>query len=195
MALFEITSGGQTQELAGGHLQLTARPARMIVAKRKAQLEQLVQDYFAGDEDVHFVSHGDWNLFDLFNLSLPQMQGPCCLWLSTYSMYEFPLRQILLAQQEGSLQEVNMVIDSRARIRSESSIALAKNIANKLALKACHAKCMIMQNEQHSMCVVGSQNWTKNPRIEIGFISRSRELAGFHMTWMQKTLEGTNAFE
>jgi hypothetical protein len=195
MGLFEINSGPDRTPTAGGHAIIPAVNPRMIVAKRKSVLEALMKDLHTQESDIHFISHGDWNLFDFFNLALGYMQGPCQLWISTYAMLEFPLRQILLAQQQGEITEVHMVIDSRARVRSESSLALAKNIANRIALKACHAKVMVLLNKERSLCLVGSQNWTQNPRIETGFVSRQQCVAAFHIDWMEKVLNGRSAFE
>lgn len=195
MGLFEITKPAAPVQQSGGHLAVASSGSRMVVAKRKSVLTALMAELEIHEDDIHFISHGDWNLFDFFNMALPYMQGPCELWLSTYAMLEYPLRQILLAQQEGSLQQVHMVIDSRARVRSESSLALAKNIANRIALKACHAKVMVLRNTHRSLCLVGSQNWTQNPRIETGMISRQQRLADFHINWINKVLDGSSAFE
>lgn len=196
MGLFEMNmSTGPQGGIVGSSIVHTAAMPRMIVAKRKGVLEEALNTFIATQNDVHFISNGDWNLFDFFNLVLGHFEQPCDVWLSTYAIYEFPLRQILLAQQAGQVSKVNMLIDSRARIRNEASLALAKNIANKIALRPCHAKVLVMQNAQRSVLLVGSQNWTKNPRIEVGFISASSELAAFHTSWIEKVLEGANAFE
>lgn len=196
MGLFDLNTTPAVHDgMKGGSLPVAAVQPRMIVAKRKAVLEEALQQFGDSGHDVHFISNGDWNLFDFFNLALGQFDGPCHVWLSTYAIYEFPLRQILLAQQAGQVTMVKMLIDSRARIRNESSLALAKNIANKIALRPCHAKVLVMQNESRTVVLVGSQNWTKNPRIEVGFISASKALAAFHVNWIEKVLEGANAFE
>ena len=171
---------------------LTATP-RMIVAKRPDILKQVISD-LANHDAVHFISHGDWNLFDFFNLALVEM-APCALWLCTYAIYEYPIRQILLAQQAGQLTDVHMIIDSRSRVRNPSTLALAKNIANKIALTACHAKVMVLQKEDKAITLIGSQNWTKNPRIETGIATRDTTVATFHTDWMTKVLEGLDAFE
>lgn len=195
MGLFEINNKTATVQHIGEHVAIPVANSRMVVAKRKRVLNSLMEEIGSHDDDIHFISHGDWNLFDFFNMALPYMQGPCELWLSTYAMLEYPLRQILLAQQDGSVMQVHIVIDSRARVRSESSLALAKNIANRIALKSCHAKVMVLRNAHKCICLAGSQNWTQNPRIETGLISRQRRLAEFHINWIDKVLDGSSAFE
>lgn len=197
MGLFEINSTpAEPQGLIGTSVAVaSSAPKRMIVAKRKKVLEDALALFFEKGEDVHFISNGDWNLFDFFNMALSSFTKPCSVWLSTYAIYEFPLRQILLAQQAGQIESVKMVIDSRARVRNEASLSLAKNIANKIALLPCHAKVLVMKTDGAYVLLVGSQNWTKNPRVEVGFISNSEALALFHIGWIEKILEGANAFE
>jgi hypothetical protein len=164
----------------------------MIVARRPDRLKSIV-DLLEHNDEVHYVSDGEWNLHDFFNAMLQRMK-PCELWLTTYAIYEFPIRQIVLAQQAGELTAVHMVIDSRAKVRMPATYALAKNIANRIMLTGCHAKVMILRNEQQSLTLITSQNWTNNPRIEVGFASKKKELADFHMSWIDKKLNNGELF-
>ena len=194
MGLFEInTAPAKAKETAGGFVAAGTQP-RMIVAKRKDKLVEIVDALFSGTDDIYFLSEGDWNLFDFFNLVLHRISVPADLYLCTYAIYEFPIRQILLAQEAGQLSSVHMIIDSRARIRNASTLALAQNICNKISLKACHAKVMVLRYGNEYVSLIGSQNWTKNPRIETGMCTRQSIIGQFHIDWMEKVLEGCDAF-
>lgn len=195
MALFEINNASTYQAVTADTDPAIALSAggRMIVAKRPDRLKTIV-DMLEHEDELHYVSDGEWNLHDFFNAMLQRVK-PCSLYLSTYAINEFPVRQILLAQEAGELLSVFMVLDSRAKVRVPATYALAKNIANKVVLTGCHAKVMVLISEAQSLTLVTSQNWTNNPRIEVGYVSKKRELAEFHISWMQKVLENGELFK
>lgn len=195
MALFQITQDTHTEN---AETELDAAAAlsaggRMIVAKRPHRLKSIV-DLLEMEDEVHYVSDGEWNLHDFFNAMLQRMK-PCELWLTTYAIYEFPIRQILLAQEAGELTAVHMIIDSRAKIRQPATFALATNIANRIMLTGCHAKVMVLKAEGRYLTLITSQNWTNNPRIEVGFATKKAEHALFHMAWIDKKLNNGELFK
>lgn len=193
MALFEIntTPKGAAADIPNAGQALSAG-GRMIVARKPERLKAIV-DLLEHNEEVHYLSDGEWNLHDFFNAMVQRMK-PAELWLCTYAITEFPMRQILLAQQAGELTAIHMVIDSRAKIRIPATYQLAAQVANRIMLTGCHAKVMVLRNDRQTLTLVTSQNWTSNPRIETGYASRKPEHAEFHINWMDIKLNNGELF-
>jgi hypothetical protein len=173
----------------------SSRPSRMIVAKRPEKLQGLlnaIQDN--PGTDIHFVSRGDWNLHDFFNSVLPWYQ-PADLYLTTYAIYEFPIRQILLARQANELSSVHMVLDARCKARMVETFVLAQMMSNRIGVTPCHAKIFVLKGPNGCITKVGSQNWTNNPRIEAGVVSTNPAVANFYIDFINNILDHAHPFE
>lgn len=193
MGLFEI--GPQARQKATDSSWMIADDAgsAAIICKSPAKLKTLV-DSMLQATTIQFVSDGDWSMHDLFNALLPHY-APCELWFSTYTISEFAIRQIVQAQLKKDLLSVHMLIDYRAKVRTPEAFHLAENNVNRIRLTPCHAKVMVIRSNKGCISVVCSANWTKNPRIEAGVISRNEQLAAFHIDWLNKTLDNADIFQ
>jgi hypothetical protein len=67
------------------------------------------------------------------------------------------------------------------------------NIAD-IRLTTCHAKIVVLQNQQWSVAIVGSANFTNNPRIEAGIVSTERAVGDFHRDWMLAEIANAKPF-
>jgi hypothetical protein len=133
-------------------------------------------------------------MHDFFNSLLPSYQ-PAELWFSTYAIREYSVRQIINAKDEGALTSVNLLLDYRAKVLAPAVYQLAANISNQVKLTSVHAKIMVLKNLERCITLVGSQNWTDNPRMEVGIISTARSLADFYINVLQKALDNGDVFE
>jgi hypothetical protein len=192
MSLFDIHSPLTKFE------QLTAMaPVTMsstqVICKSPRELARLAAMVKAQD-DVIYLSHGDWSMHDLVKVLVDQV-APCNLYLSTWSMTEFPLRQILQLQMDGLLTSVNMLLDKKSKVRYPAVYQLAQNISNTISLTDVHAKVTILEGNSSTITIINSQNWTENKRIETGWISRQSSVAEFHLTWLKKALNNGSPFK
>jgi len=193
MALFKVSSEQEKPMVELDHAAALSAGGRMIVARRPDRLKAIV-DLLETEDEVHYVSDGEWNLHDFFNAMLQRIK-PAELWLTTYAIYEFPIRQILLAQEAGDLTAVHMLLDSRAKVRMPATYMLAEKISNRIALTGCHAKVMVLRNTTQQITLITSQNWTNNPRIEVGYASKKRQHADFHISWIDLKLQNAELFK
>lgn len=166
---------------------------KMIIAKRPDKLQHVI-NAIADGYHLHFISNGDWSMHDFFNALLP-IYKPAELWFSTYAIREYSVRQIINAKDEGALTAVNLLLDYRAKVLAPEVYQLAANIVNQVKLTSVHAKIMVLKNADKCITLVGSQNWTDNPRMEVGMISTERSLGDFYINVLQKALDNGDVFE
>lgn len=138
-------------------------------------------------KDVHFVTNGKWSLHDLVS-EIVKLYAPLKLTFCTFSITEFPGR--LLAQwiAEGTIEEMNVLLDVRAKANYPNVLQLIQNIASSFKLVPVHAKSTVLVHNDISITIIGSANWTQNPRYEIGYITSNKEYAFFQESWIKNVI-------
>jgi hypothetical protein len=128
-------------------------------------------------------------------MQLLKQYKPADLFMTTYAIREFPIRQLTMAMDRKELLSVNMVLDYRAKVRTPEVYQLANMNVNKIHLSAVHAKVTVMHSCKGCITIIGSCNLTSNPRIEAGVITMNEDVAAFHINWIQKLMDNAEIFE
>lgn len=119
-----------------------------------------------------------------------EQTGPAAVWMTTWTITEEPMRSLLQQLRSGSIIELHALLDYRIERRKPEAFQLASSIITRIKLTKCHAKVLVVQNEQWSVTVLGSANFSNNPRIEAGCLFTDRASADFHRTWINDVIEG-----
>ena len=164
-----------------------------VMCKGPDKLKILLQAIQPGKQ-VHYVSDGDWSMHDLV-MELLKKYKPADLFMTTYALREFSVRQLILAQERKELISVNMLVDHRAKVRTPDVFNLASMNVNRIFLTAIHAKVAVIRSPQGFVSIVGSANWTQNPRIESGVVSLDEGVANFHINWIEKVIDNAEIFK
>ncbi len=141
------------------------------------------------NQALQYTTAGRWSMHQLLSYILDRT-GPGRVWLTTWTITEEPMRVLLHEIKSERIQELNAVLDYRIERRKPEAFQLASKIITRIKLTKCHAKVLVIQNEEWSVTVLGSANFSKNPRIEAGTIFTDRESAEFHKTWINDVIEG-----
>ncbi len=193
MAFVETIKIKSTEQETGDYIFSSSDVADMVICKSPDKLQVLV-NAIGRDKHVFYVSDGDWSTNDLV-MCLLQEYKPAELFFCTYAIRELPIRQLIMAQDRGELTAINMLLDYRAKTRTPEVFQLAAMNANKIVLTNIHAKVTVLKSPFGFISIVGSSNWTANPRVECGVVSLNDKLGNFHINWMQKLLSNGEVFE
>lgn len=193
MAVFTTKEIEQRPHQVSDHLYATDDTPVSVICKGPEKLQKLLQ-LITGHSSVHYVSDGDWSMHDL-TMELLKRYAPAELFITTYALRELSVRQIILAQQRKEIISANMLLDYRAKVQIPEVYQLASNNLNKINLVKIHAKVTVIRGAKGSVSIVGSANWTTNPRIECGVVSMDKGLADFHINWIQKIMENAEVFK
>lgn len=164
-----------------------------VICKSPDKLKRLLE-CISKNIHTHYVSDGDWSTHDLI-MQLLQEYKPAELFLTTYAIREFSIRQLIMAMDRKELLSINLLLDYRAKVRTPEVYQLASMNMNKIYLTAIHAKVTVLRSCKGCVTIVGSSNLTSNPRIEAGVISLDDNVANFHINWIQKVMENAEIFE
>jgi hypothetical protein len=164
-----------------------------ISGSAKEVLSQIIPMMSEGNT-IHFMSNGIFSMHELLE-HLLTMTGPAELYITTWAMTENPVRAIKHMIDQGLITKLNCLFDFKIRKNSPKAFQLASNLVAKLHLAHCHAKATVLLNEKHGVTIIGSANYTRNPRIEAGTICFDRDIALFHADWIMQEMTKTQAFE
>lgn len=137
---------------------------------------------------VYFWSRGQWSMHELLEYLLNQT-GPADVWMSTWTVTEDPVRKLFILKKQGLIKSLNCILDYRIQGRKPGPFQLLEKTADRIALTQCHAKAMAIINEEWEVSVIGSANFSKNPRLEAGVICTVPQITQFHKTIMQNEMD------
>ena len=163
------------------------------VGKATQKVQEVIGE-ITMNETIPYVSMGEWSSHDLLFHILKQT-GLANVYISTWSVSEDAVRQLIAKLKGSQIAKLFCVFDWRVKLRRPEAFELARfNIAD-IRLTTCHAKVTVIQNENWSIAIVGSANYTSNPRIEAGVISCDIHAANFHKKWILEELKNADPFE
>lgn len=145
------------------------------------------------DQALQFATAGRWSMHQLLEYLLLKT-GPAAVWMTTWTITEEPMRALLSMINSGLITELNAVLDYRIERRKPEAFQLANAIITRIKLTKCHAKVLVIQNSDWNVSIVGSANFSKNPRIEAGSIFTDAGSAAFHIDWINQVIEGKEVF-
>lgn len=175
-------------------IKTTKNAQKLTTASKRFQRCADVVGQIQMGTDVHYVSAGEWSTHDLLFHMLAQT-GPAEVHAASWSITEDPCRQLIRAIDAGQITSLHLLFDWRVKIRCPEAHALAKHNATSVYLTSCHAKTTVIINKDWQVAIIGSANYTNNPRIECGIICCNAEIAHFHRDWISKTIAASDPFE
>lgn len=187
MGLFKISDLNEAPDPLGSFFLKADDPNDFVVCKSPEKLQKVLNE-LEDEKTVEFVTRGDWSLIDMVIQLLKKFQ-PANLFIATYAIREFPIRQLILAQERGEISSIKMLLETRAKVRTPDVYQLASMNMNKICLTDLHAKATVIRSPVGSVTITGSQNFTSNPRLENGLISLGNKRAEFNINWITTIMD------
>lgn len=158
------------------------------IYERNATLNDVFPEEFLQGKIYTLFSDGQWSQYELVDYLLRYTGEGSALYFSTWAMSEFSARQLATWLDEGRISELWGVLDIRSKTRHPSSYDIARTCFDKIKTTNCHAKVTVIVPKDEAkphLCIVGSANWTQNPRKECLVVFNSKESAARHVGWIK----------
>jgi hypothetical protein len=165
----------------------------LSIGKANEKLHQVFGQVTDG-QSVHYASLGDWSTHDLLFFLLEQT-GPAKVYFTTWAISEYAIRQLYQFIEHGLILELKGIFDYRNGIRKPAELQFLQKITTDIKAAKCHAKVTVIKNDNWGISVVGSANYTRNPRIEAGVLCCDKTVAAFHRDWILNELSNTSALD
>jgi hypothetical protein len=163
------------------------------IGKAREKLVQVFGSVIQG-QSIHYASLGEWSTHDLLFFLLEQT-GPARVYFTTWAISEYAIRQLYQFIEQGLILELKGIFDYRNGIRKPAELQFLQKITTDIKAAKCHAKVTVVENDLWGISVVGSANYTRNPRIEAGVLCCDKTVAAFHRDWILNELSNTSAFD
>ena len=129
----------------------------------------------------HFYSDGSFNLIQLCVYILKQT-GPAHVFLTSYSISEDSLQVLRRKVDNGDIIDIRYIIDNRVKSMSPKPFdLLSRSFPGCYKCRAIHAKVALIYNDDWKITVIGSQNATRNPKLERGIIHTDDHVFNFDL--------------
>lgn len=165
----------------------------VAIGKANAKITQVFGKIAQGSS-THYVSLGDWSTHDLLFFLLEQT-GPAKVYFTTWAISEYAIRQLYQFIEHGLILELKGIFDYRNGIRKPAELQFLQKITTDIKAAKCHAKVTVIENDKWGICVIGSANYTRNPRIEAGVLCCDKTVSAFHRDWILKELSNSSALD
>ena len=193
--LFEISSIDKhdTDVLEFSHNSNGSHEKHLLINSRAKSLCSELVDKIEPNMHVDFCTAGELSIFQLVQYALT-VTGPADLYLSTWTIKEDPARSLIQLKEKGTIKNLYGIFDQRIKTLDAGHFHLIETGMTKFALTKNHAKVVVIEGKELSLCIVSSANFSNNPRIEAGFISTINSTVKFHKQWMKQVLAGKTIY-
>jgi len=140
-------------------------------------------------ESIFFKTDGAWSNIELLEFILMQT-GPADVYFTTWSISSEAIARFTSWRQQGIINNLVTILDTGIRNRKPEIYQQALGAFPVLKMAACHAKVTVIRSTRHEITLMGSANYTKNPRIETGMITWDKTLAEENISWIQEVVNG-----
>lgn len=130
--------------------------------------------------NCYFSSDGGVSL-DQIVVGILNKYGKMDMTLSTWTIKESQLQVIHNLKAGGKLGNCFGIFDHRIQDSNPKDFQFLTQIFERYGLVKTHAKITVLSNDTHSFSIVGSANWSKNPRLEAGVIDCRKEVGEYYM--------------
>lgn len=165
-------------------------PFEHVMLPSFAALEEYLPNISPGQNKI-FYSDGIWSNYELME-HLLQISGPALVGFTTWSISEIAITRMNEWVSCGKIIELYAVLDNGLRNRKPQIFQQAQETFKNLKLSHCHAKVMAIVSPDISFLVIGSANFTKNPRKEAGVLICDRNEAEFALNWVKSIIDGSD---
>ena len=157
--------------------------------------EEIIGTVRAGDR-LHIVTDGWWAMEEPICIVAEQL-GPCDFHMITWAINDDAVLRLAEAMRVGHVRHVRAVIDERMKVLRPAALDILQTAVGpgNLGIFACHAKAYVLRQVDGPMAVamVGSANWTQNPRPESLVIDADPRAATVYASWVDDILDSGRA--
>ena len=131
----------------------------------------------------HYDTIASWSTHDILIYCLSQTI-PSEVYIACWAIKEYPARIITNLKNDGVITKLHLLLDYRIPVTSPDAYQLLIENADTIQTTRIHAKLTVITNEEKSITIVSTSNYTQNTRGEVGVITVSKKVAEHRINWI-----------
>ena len=117
-----------------------------------------------------FMHKGEWAIHEVLPSLLSDI-GPAHIKIATFSISEDSLRPLFFLSDEKKIESLTLLLDTTVKRHKLDLLLFASNISPRIRIDSCHAKLLLVENEQYKFGIAGSANLNQTTDGKTAFIS------------------------
>lgn len=164
----------------------------VFLGKVNSKVEEVIPT-LEQNKTYHFFSSGQWSTHELLEYLLSKT-GPATVSIAVWSISEIGARKLVQLKEQGLISHLQTVFDYRTNTRHPGALHLVRQACDRFRTLPCHAKITVISNPQWNICIIGSPNYTNNPRPEAGYVCTHGLVSSFYLRFINELLDNNNPF-
>lgn len=128
-----------------------------------------------------FHHKGEWAIHEALTVLLSRT-GPASVMMETFNVSEDALRPMFFEVEKGNITDLRLILDMNVKRHKLEMLLFAAGITPGIHIASCHAKVLLIRNDQYQIGIVGSANANQPIRYEAGFMFTEPGLFTFFET-------------
>lgn len=137
---------------------------------------------------------GEWAIHEVLP-SLLSAIGPADIRIATFSVSEDSLRPLFFLSDEQKITGLKLLLDTTVKRHKLDLFLFASNITPEIRIDSCHAKLLLVENQDYRFGIVGSANLNQNHRWESGFYFTSGRHYDYFSDMFNQAYENALSYE
>lgn len=167
--LFDIATVGDKVEDTS--LQFSSNeklPADELVQLnvRAKELLSNLFDELTPNKHIDFCTAGELSIHQFLQYALT-VTGPADVYISSWAIKEEPARVLLFLKETGKIKQLFGVFDYRIKTLDAKHFHLIEKAMSQYVLTKIHAKVVVINGQNLSICIVSSANLSNNPASKL----------------------------
>ena len=113
----------------------------------------------------------------------------------TFSMNEIFIRKIYQLKKANLIKNITVILDSKAIQKTRKLASFAANVFSEMYFSKTHAKIILIENDNHQIAIVGSQNFTRGNREESGLITNTPDTVAIYKNEIERIRKNAIQFK
>lgn len=164
-----------------------ARKEEVLWSNREDTMREAVGE-LKPDGVTYFVTNGAWSMYELLHYLIKQT-GPAAVDAFTWNLSMSAANTIIRLREQGYITSFRFLINSIMQRFMMEAISVLQRHCEKIILFPNHAKGFLLKNDQWTVSVLSSANFSNNPQIEGGVISCNPAVYKMHRRWLDPLME------
>nr|NQU89741.1 hypothetical protein [Bacteroidota bacterium] len=124
---------------------------------------------------------------------LLKITGPAVVNISSFSITEVALRSFHNLMESGQIMQLRCLFDMNVKRHKLGLLYFASNVVSSIGLDKCHAKIILIVNDNWKLVVISSANFNINDKKEAGIISTENHVyhsvLTVYNTWYENSMK------
>jgi hypothetical protein len=174
------------KDTSKGAGQETHIVSSLEIGFQKKELENAISQ-IKKNHAISFATKGAWSAHHLLEYLVRQI-GSCEVILASWAFSEQAAKTVQALKEQGLISKLTCYLDNRIAVNAPKAKSILERTGEIIFITS-HSKMILLKNDQWSVSVVMSANFSANRRLETGIILTEENTHAFFVNALQSAIQ------